>query len=136
MDLGKVMDELGDAVNAIPSLKGRVFRYPTESFKTPAAIVAYPDDYTFDGAYARGHDRMKISVWVVVGKASDRASRTNLAAYCAGSGTKSIKTAIETHTYTQADVAHVTGIEFDPFLSGDVIHISAEFSVDVVGPGT
>lgn len=137
MNLAEVMDELAQAIEAVPQLQGRTYAYPPDAITPPAAIVSYPDTIVFDEAYARGMDRMTMNVWVYEGKVSDRAVKDRLGAYCNGSGPSSIKAAIEAHDYTTCDSVRVASIEFDTtaFIAG-VDHISAVFEVDVAGQGT
>ena len=49
----------------------------------------------WDTTMSRGTDDMYLVVYLVVGKASDRAAQDTMDAYLAGSGTQSIKAAVE-----------------------------------------
>lgn len=93
MFLADVMDELAARIDTITGL--RVHAFPPDNVAVPAAIVTYPDDYNYDQTYGRGSDRLTIPVVVMVGKASDRASRDELSLYANGSGLKSIKAVVE-----------------------------------------
>jgi hypothetical protein len=97
MLLSDVMDELAARLDVIDGL--RVHAFPADNVNVPQAVVTYPETLTFDETYGRGSDRLTIPVVVLVGKASDRASRDQLAAYADGSGVKSIKSAIESASY-------------------------------------
>lgn len=134
MNLAYVMDELGDALEFIEGL--RVFRWPTEAPVPPAAIVTFPDEYDFDTTYGRGTDRLIVPIIVIVGRATDRAARDQLARYCEGSGDYSIKRAIESHVYDSLDTVRVQRAEFDAFPMSNVQMLAATFDVDVVGTGT
>lgn len=133
MDLAAVMDQVGDALDRIEGL--RVYRYPADSVQVPAAVVSYPETYTYDETYGRGMDRMTLPVVVQVGKVSDRASRDKLAAYVDGSGTESVKAAVESATYTACDTVRVMDAEFDVVMTAGVPYIAAMFSLDVTGDG-
>lgn len=85
MNLADVMQELADQLDTIAGL--RVYAYPPASVQPPAAVVTYPDTYTFDETYRRGMDRLELPVVLMVGKVSDRASRDRLGRYVDGSGT-------------------------------------------------
>lgn len=102
MNLADVMDQIGDRIDTIDGL--RVYRYPPDNVQVPAAVVTYPEDYTFDATYGRGMDRLTLPVIVMVGRVSDRKSRDQLAAYCDGSGEKSLKAAIESPSRVLPDV--------------------------------
>jgi hypothetical protein len=93
MNLADVMDDIATRVDTITGL--RTFAYPPDNVPAPAAIVTYPDTYTYDETYGRGMDRVVLPVVVVVGKVSDRKSRDLIAKYCDGDGLSSIKAVIE-----------------------------------------
>ena len=134
MDLGAVMDEIGDQLDTIAGL--RVYRYPPDQVAPPAAIVTYPENITYDETYGRGMDRYPdLSVVVMVGKVSDRASRDAISVYADGTGDKSIKTVVEAGTHTAFDSVRVTGGEFDIVSMAGVEYLAATFNLDIAGPG-
>ncbi|MGC4942139.1 hypothetical protein [Kribbella sp. DT2] len=134
MNLGDVMDEIADSVRTITGL--RVYAYPPNKIAAPAAIVTYPDTYTFDETYGRGMDRISdLPVIVLVGKVSDRASRDNVAKYVNGSGSTSIKAAVEAGAHTAFDTVRVTGVSFDVIGIGAVEYLGATFTLDIAGQG-
>jgi hypothetical protein len=133
MDLAAVMDEVAARLATIAGL--RVFAYPPGSVEPPAAVVSYPGDYTFDGGYARGMDRMTLPVVIVVGKPTDRSTRTRIAAYVAGSGASSIKALLDGDGYTSCDSVRAVSIEFDVEPVGGGDHLTAVFELDIVGQG-
>lgn len=134
MNLADVMDEIATRLDTLAGL--RVFAHPPGSVTPPAAIVAYPETYTFDATYGRGMDRLTLPVVLVVGKASDRAARDALAAYVDGSGASSIKALIEGGTYTTFHTVRVNGVEFDPITIGGTEYIAALFDLDIAGQGS
>lgn len=85
MNLGDVMDQVGDRLDTLVGL--RVHRYPPDSVTPPAAVVTYPEEYMYDDTYARGMDRMTVPVIVLVGKVSDRATRKLVSNWLDRSGT-------------------------------------------------
>lgn len=134
MDLGDVMDELGDALDTIDGL--RVYRYPPDSVQVPAAVVTYPETVQYGQTMRRGMDRYPdLSVVVMVGKVSDRVSRDRIAVYADGAGARSVKAVVEAHTYTACDTVTVTGAEFDIVSMAGVEYLAATFNIDVAGPG-
>ena len=134
MILGDVMDQIGDQLDTIEGL--RAYRYPPDSVVVPAAIVTYPENVTYDETMRRGMDRYPdLSVIVMVGKVSDRASRDRISVYADGTGDKSIKTVVESGTYTAFDSVRVTGIEFDIVSMAGVEYLAATFNLDIAGPG-
>jgi len=134
MNLGSVMQAIADRIDTIADL--RVYAYPPDSVAAPAAIVTYPDTYTYDATYGRGMDRIEaLPVVLLVGKVSDRASRDKVTQYVNGSGATSIKTAIESGTYTAFDTVRVTGVEFDIISVAGVEYLGATFTLDIAGQG-
>ena len=134
MDMGACMQEIADRLDTIAGL--RVFGWPPDKPPpAPAAVVTYPETLTFDGAYARGMDKMDPSVVALVGKVSDRTARDRISEYAAGSGDKSFKAVIESGTYTTFDSVRVTAIAFDIVAIGAIEYLSATFTLDIVGEG-
>lgn len=65
-----------------------------DSVAPPAAVVGLLE-LTFDLSMQRGLDAAAVEVLVIVGRMSERAAQDRLDAYLAGSGSTSVKTAIE-----------------------------------------
>lgn len=137
MDLGAIMDELAARLRLAPSLAGRTYAYPPASVKAPAAIVTYPEDYTFDRTYGRGMDQMTGEVVVVVGRPHERQSRDLLTKYVNGSGPESVKALLDggQGSYASCDSVRVAKAEFDVVVIGGVDYLGAVFSVDIAGRG-
>lgn len=135
MNLGDVMDEVAARLSTIDGL--RVFAYPMRDPKPPAAIVAYPEDYTFDATYARGMDRLTLPVVVVVGAPEERSSRDRLSRYCDGSGPASVKAALQASgAGASFDEVTPTGVEFDIYTYPGGDYLTAIFSLDIAGQGS
>ncbi|WP_026162597.1 hypothetical protein [Kribbella catacumbae] len=134
MDLGAVMQAVADRIDTIPDL--RVFAYPPGTVSPPAAIVTYPGTLTYDATYGRGMDRIPdLTVVLLVGKVSDRASRDLITKWAKGSGATSIKTVVESGTYTAFDTVRVTEATFDIISVAGVEHLAATFTLDIAGQG-
>lgn len=133
MNLGDVMDEVGAALDTIEGL--RVFPYPVGTATPPAALVVWPDEYLYDATYQRGMDRMTLQVVLLVGKPSLRPSRNALAKYLDGSGSASVKAAVDGGTYTACDSVTVTKALVDVYNLGGTDYLGAIFEIDVAGQG-
>lgn len=134
MNLGAVMQEIADRIDTITGL--HVYAYPPDSINPPAALVGYPDTYSFDETYGRGMDRISdLPVIVAVGKVSDRATRDQITQYVDGSGATSIKTVVESGTYSEFDTVRVTGVVFDVVTIAAVDYLGATFTLDIAGQG-
>lgn len=134
MNLANVMDEIGASLRGINGL--RVFPYPVGTATPPAALVVWPDEYIYDGAYGRGMDRMTLQVVLLVGKPSLRPSRDALAKYLDGAGPASVKAAVDGGTYVACDSVTVTKALVDVYNLGGTDYLGAIFDVDIAGRGT
>jgi len=134
MNLANVMDEIAGRLSTIEGL--RVFAWPVGTLTPPGAVVGYPADGQYDETYGRGADSMTIPVVIVVGRVSERASRDLLAAYVDGSGARSIKTVLETGTYTTFDTIRVQWPDFDVYTVAGTDYLSVVFDVSVFGKGS
>lgn len=133
MNLADVMQAVSDRLDTIDGL--RCFAYPPGTVSPPAAVVSYPDTYTYDETYGRGMDRLKLPVVVVVGKVSDRSARNQLGAYVDGSGAASVKAVLESGTYTAFDSVRVESVEFDVVTIAGTDYMAGLFTLDIAGSG-
>lgn len=133
MNVASVMTGLGSRLSTITGL--RVFSYAPDTLSPPAAVVALPESIEFDSTMARGADRMSIPMHLLVGRVSDRSSTTELAAYLSGTGTKSIKAAIEGDRTLSGscDSARVTEAATLIMQVSGNDYLAATFTIDVIG---
>jgi hypothetical protein len=130
----EVMAGIGNRLRTLEGL--RVFDYPADNLSPPMAVVAFPEgDVEYD---AQGHaDRAEFVVFVVVGRVSERSGYAALAAYMSGSGTSSVKAAIEADPTlggaADGGTTRVTSSRIESVVtSAGVEYLAASFSVDVV----
>ena len=105
---------------------------------TPPVAVVMPNRITYDTAFGRGSDEYDFTVMLIVGRVADRASQTNLDAYCASSGSASVKAAIEGDRSLggKALDCRVTQMTNQGSLAiGDITYHTAEFTVSVIAAG-
>jgi hypothetical protein len=133
MILTDVMDAVATRLDTIAGL--RVFEWPQGSVTPPAAVVSYPETYTYDETYGRGMDRMTLPVIVVVGRPTDRSTRDRLGGYVNGTGAASVKSVLQSGTYTAFHTVRVVGVEFDVVTIGGTDYMGALFSLDIAGSG-
>lgn len=131
MNVGAVMAGLGTRLRTISGL--RVHDYAADQVSPPTAVVALPE-VTFDSTMARGSDDAEFPIHVLVGKVSDRASATKLAAYLSGG---SVKAAIEADP-TLAGACQTLRVESaspSVMTVAGVDYLAATFTVNVVASG-
>lgn len=134
MNLDAVANELRDALATIDGLSRP--EWGVQRINPPAAVVALPDEVTYDLVYRRGGDR--IADWqllVLVARPTQPEARRAIAAYADGAGAQSVKAAIEGHTYAACDEVTVTRAEFEVVTYAGTEYLAAVFHLDVVGKG-
>ena len=101
----------------------------------PPIAVVMPMSIEYDLAFARhGGDEYEFSVMVIVGRVDERTAQNKLDAYCSGTGTQSIKAAIESNKTLggQAFDCRVTSLRnYNQVSVANVTYLAAEFVVQV-----
>lgn len=102
----------------------------------PCAIVGQLD-FTYDLNNARGLDQANVDVYVIVQRFSERTGQDKLDQYLAGSGTYSIKAAIESDRTLDGacNTLRVTSAESGTYQMADVDYLSYRYRVTVWGQG-
>jgi len=124
--------------NRLATITGlRSSAYIPDNPQPPVAVVM-PGRIQYDTAFGRGSDEYQFTIMLIVGRVADRASQTNLDAYCASSGSTSVKAAVEGDRTLgeKALDCRVTEMTNQGSLAiGDVTYHTAEFSVTVIAAG-
>jgi hypothetical protein len=135
-DLTAIRAGLKANLLAIDGLQVSEYFLTNPSYPT-ALILAGPTE--FDQAFGRGLDQLTFLVRVVVGAVTDIGSGANLDAYLAGSGSRSIKAAIEADITLggACSTLQVTRHEGEqPYLvEGGSPALGAEFRVEIRAHG-
>lgn len=135
MNLTEVGAELKAALEAVSGL--RVQLWTANNAQPPYGVVGVPDEVTYDEAYGRGMDRFdRLPVMVVTGRVNDGRAVARAVELTDGSGTGSVKVALEAGAYTTCDVVHVVNAQFDAVTISGVDYIAATFEIDIVGSGS
>lgn len=133
--LTSLRDGLARRLDTIPGL--RASATIPDNPQPPIAVVI-PGRIQYDTAFGRGSDDYTFTVTLIVGRVDARTSQANLDAYCASSGSGSVKQAVEADP-TLGGVAldtRVTQMTNQGSISiGDITYHTAEFSVSVIAAG-
>ncbi len=135
MNIAEMMDALAGRLADVEGMAG-VSAHPVDNVPaTPWAVVSYPDQYTFDATYDRGHDDMSLPVLVVVGRPKDAGGvRDLLTGFMAGAGGASIKEALEAEPLPDGvDAVRVMSAEVERVTIGGADFIVAVFDVEIDG---
>ena len=123
----------GIATN-LASIAGlRTSAWIPDQINPPIAVVK-PDTISYDTAFGRGLDTMEFSVLCIVGRVDERSAQATLDAYCATTGTASIKAAIESDATLGSAISDLRVTAMRNYTSlnvGDVTYLAAEFAVTV-----
>jgi hypothetical protein len=104
-----------------------------DQINPPVAVVSI-DSVNYDTAFNRGMDEYNFTITVVVGRVAERIAQNNLDAYCAPTGSGSVKTAIEGDRSLggKAQTLRVTEMAgVSPVVIGDITYLTAAFAVTV-----
>lgn len=111
----------------------RTSAWVPDQINPPIAIVK-PESIDYDTSFVRGLDTMEFSVLCIVGRVEERAAQATLDAYCATTGSASVKTAIESDSTLGSAVSDLRVTQMRNYTSlvvGDATYLAAEFVVQV-----
>lgn len=135
MNIQNVLNEVATALRTIPPLAGRVYAWNVGKVTPPAAIVDLPEKVVYDATYVRGADSLDLTFMVILGALTERTTSSTLSAYLSGSGTNSVKAAVDGFEYTACDDVTVTEAEVMVATIGAVQYLAAQFSATAMGSG-
>ena len=98
----------------------------------PPIAIVIPSTISFDDTFQRGMQTYTFNVLVVVGRADERTAQNKLDAYCASTGSSSIKLAVErdkTLGGKAFDVRLTEMRNYGQIVIGEIGYLSAEFTV-------
>jgi hypothetical protein len=132
MNPSQVRDGLKTRLQTITGL--RAYDLIPDTVVPPCAVVGQLD-FTFDIDNARGLDQAQVDVLVIVQRFSERAGQDKLDAYLAGTGSTSIKAAIEGDRTLGGTVntLRVTGAEAGTYDSQGVTFLSYRYRITIWG---
>jgi hypothetical protein len=135
MNLAAVMDEVAARAREITGL--HAYEWPVGKINGAAAVVSYPETgIEYDGTYGRGMDRITgLPLHLAFPQPNEKFTRDTLAGWSRGTGSTSIKAALERGRYTSCGDVHVTSCTFDVTTIGGADYMVATFHLDITGAG-
>ena len=134
MNLDDVAEEIRAALGTIDGLSTP--EWGVQRIHPPAAVIALPEEVTYDLTYGRGMDRIEDwQVLVLVANPTRPEARRQIARYADGAGAQSVKAAIEAHEYEHCDSVTVKSAAFDVVSYAGTEYLAVMFPLDVAGKG-
>lgn len=112
----------------------RVYDHVPDSVNVPAAVVGQLD-ITFDASFNRGFDNATCTIILIVGRMSEQAGQSKLDGYLAGTGSASVKAAIEADVTLQGAVQtlRVTQATAGTVQVSNVDYLAYRYLVELIG---
>jgi len=131
MDVDTIRDAIGTALDTISGL--RVAPYFGSQVVPPAAAVALPD-VEYDTTKGAGEHRLEWTVWIVVGRPTERSAEARLADFLSTGNASSVHDVIEGDATLAAAVASVSVLTATPevFSIAGVEYLSASFTIETL----
>lgn len=130
MDPSEVMQELARAVRGTGLTS---FFYPSDNVLSPSVVVGFPVEIEYDVTMARGCDRYKIPLYLIMDRNDLRASVNKVSPYIIGTGESSIKQSVESLATEEWHWARVVDASLDDVSVAGKDYIGVKFNVEVVG---
>jgi hypothetical protein len=132
IQISKVRDQIGKNIEKISGI--RIYDTIPDVIVPPCAIVGQLD-FTFDIDNARGLDQASVDIYVIVQRISERAGQDKLDELLSGTGSKSIKTALESDRTLGGlvNTLRVLTAESGTYVSGDVTFLSYRYNLTIWG---
>lgn len=132
LNIGPVRDALKTNLQTIINL--RAYDQIPDVVVPPCAVVGQLD-FTFDVDNARGLDQASVDIFVIVQRFSERTAQDKLDTLLAGTGPKSIKTALESDRTLGGlvDTLRVISADSGTYSSGDQTFLSYRYNLTIWG---
>jgi hypothetical protein len=132
LNIGPIRDALKTNLQTIVNL--RVYDTIPDVVVPPCAVVGQLD-FTFDVDNARGLDQASVDIFVLVQRFSERTAQDKLDTLLAGTGPKSIKTALESDRTLGGlvDTLRVVSADSGTYQSGDQTFLSYRYNLIIWG---
>jgi len=131
--LTSIRSGLGTRLETISSLL--VYDYVPDSIEPPCAIVGTLSSLEYDNTFSRGSDTYTIPIQLYVSRVDAEDSQDTLDGYLAGSGSSSIKFAIEGDTTLGGAVSSARVVEasnYGVYTINSIEYLGVEFEIEVI----
>lgn len=130
--ISQVREAIGTNIQNITGM--RVYDSIPDIVTPPCAVVGQLD-FIFDIDNARGLDQASVDVYVIVQRLSERSGQATLDQLLAGTGSNSIKTAIESDRTLGGlvNTLRVISAESGTYTSGDQSFLSYRYNLTIWG---
>ena len=112
-----------------------VYSYVPDSIEPPTAVVGVMSSVDYDSTMSRGSDMYEIPLYLYVSRVDAELSQDSLDEFLAGSGTSSIKQAIEGDTTLGGVVSSARVVEasnYGVYTINSIDYLGVEFSVEII----
>ena len=112
-----------------------VYSYVPDSIEPPSAVVGVMSSVDYDSTMSRGSDMYEIPLYLYVSRVDAELSQDSLDEFLAGSGSSSIKQAIEGDTTLGGVVSSARVVEasnYGVYTINSIDYLGVEFSVEII----
>jgi hypothetical protein len=112
-----------------------VYSYVPDSIEPPTAVVGVMSSVDYDSTMSRGSDLYEIPLYLYVSRVDAELSQDSLDEFLAGSGSKSIKQAIEGDSTLGGVVSSARVVEasnYGVYTINSIDYLGVEFSVEII----
>ena len=112
-----------------------VYSYVPDSIEPPTAVVGVMSSVDYDSTMSRGSDMYEIPLYLYVSRVDAELSQDSLDEFLAGSGSSSIKQAIEGDTTLGGVVSSARVVEasnYGVYTINSIDYLGVEFSVEII----
>ncbi len=112
-----------------------VYSFVPDSIEPPTAVVGVMSSVDYDSTMSRGSDLYEIPLYLYVSRVDAELSQDSLDEFLAGSGSKSIKQAIEGDSTLGGVVSSARVVEasnYGVYTINSIDYLGVEFSVEII----
>ena len=112
-----------------------VYSYVPDSIEPPTAVVGVMSSVDYDSTMSRGSDSYEIPLYLYVSRVDAELSQDSLDEFLAGSGSSSIKQAIEGDSTLGGVVSSARVVEasnYGVYTVNSIDYLGVEFSVEII----